>query len=62
MPVIIPKSLPATITLEKEAVFVMNEFRASSQDIRPLKLVIVNLTELYQSARQLSYGYKDCVG
>lgn len=43
MPVIIPKSLPATITLEKEAVFVMNEFRASSQDIRPLKLVIVNL-------------------
>ena len=45
MPVIIPKSLPATITLEKEAVFVMNEFRASSQDIRPLKLVIVNLIQ-----------------
>ena len=43
MPVIIPAALPATETLTNEQIFVMNEQRAQSQDIRPLKLAIVNL-------------------
>ena len=43
MPVIIPAALPATETLANEQIFVMHEQRALSQDIRPLRLAIVNL-------------------
>lgn len=43
MPVIIPENLPATEILNNENVFVMHEQRAHSQDIRPLKIAIVNL-------------------
>ena len=43
MPIIIPKDLPAYEILEKESVFLMNENRASIQDIRPLKIGLVNL-------------------
>jgi len=45
-PVIIPEHLPATEELKKENIFVMNELRAIHQDIRPLKLVILNLMPL----------------
>lgn len=43
MPVIIPAALPATETLTNEQIFVMHEQRAQAQDIRPLRLAIVNL-------------------
>ncbi len=43
MPLIIPNRLPAPDTLKQENIFIMNEARASMQDIRPLKVVIVNL-------------------
>ncbi|MCY6483076.1 homoserine O-succinyltransferase [Clostridium aestuarii] len=43
MPIVIPKDLPATEILENENIFVMNEQKASHQDIRPLKIAIVNL-------------------
>lgn len=43
MPIKIPDSLPATRALEKEKIFVMTEYRALHQDIRPLKLLILNL-------------------
>lgn len=43
MPVIIPNNLPAKAILEKENIFIMEEARALSQDIRPLKLLILNL-------------------
>ena len=43
MPVIIPAALPATEVLTNEQIFVMHEQRAREQDIRPLKLAIVNL-------------------
>ena len=43
MPIRIPDSLPATDVLESENIFVMTEFRAMHQDIRPLKLVLLNL-------------------
>lgn len=43
MPIIIPKNLPAAKTLEQENIFVMNEKRATTQDIRPLKIALVNL-------------------
>ncbi|MDR1130812.1 MAG: homoserine O-succinyltransferase [Oscillospiraceae bacterium] len=43
MPIRIPDSLPARTTLEKENIFVMTQYRALHQDIRPLKLLILNL-------------------
>ena len=43
MPVTIPRALPARATLESENVFVMTDSRASHQDIRPLRIAIVNL-------------------
>jgi len=43
MPIKIPDSLPARATLEKENIFVMTERRAMHQDIRPLKLLLLNL-------------------
>ena len=43
MPIRIPDSLPATSILENENIFVMTEYRAFHQDIRPLKLLILNL-------------------
>lgn len=43
MPIKIPDSLPASRILENENVFVMTEYRALHQDIRPLKIVILNL-------------------
>jgi homoserine O-succinyltransferase len=43
MPIIVPQNLPATETLIRENIFVINELRAIRQDIRPLKIGIVNL-------------------
>ena len=43
MPVKIPETLPAKQILESENIFVMGEARAQHQDIRPLKLAILNL-------------------
>ncbi len=43
MPIKIPNSLPARRTLESENIFVMTEYRAMHQDIRPLRLLILNL-------------------
>lgn len=46
MPLNIPKALPAVEALRKENIFVMDSERASSQEIRPLKIVILNLMPL----------------
>lgn len=43
MPIKISNELPAKSFLEQENVFVMTEERANSQDIRPLKILILNL-------------------
>ena len=43
MPINIPADLPARSTLEQENIFVMSEDRARVQDIRPLRIAIVNL-------------------
>ncbi len=43
MPIRVPDKLPATKQLRGENVFVMSETRAMHQDIRPLKIAIVNL-------------------
>ncbi|GHH98262.1 homoserine O-acetyltransferase MetA [Neobacillus kokaensis] len=43
MPINIPKLLPARATLEQENIFIMDDERATSQDIRPLNILILNL-------------------
>lgn len=43
MPIKIPNELPAVRVLEDENIFVMTETRAITQDIRPLKILILNL-------------------
>jgi len=43
MPVKIPDTLPAKNVLESENIFIMGENRALHQDIRPLKIAILNL-------------------
>ncbi|MBR2811148.1 MAG: homoserine O-succinyltransferase [Solobacterium sp.] len=46
MPIIIPNQLPARSVLESENIFVMNYDRATSQQIRPLKILLLNLMPL----------------
>ena len=43
MPIKIDSNLPARKILEQEKIFVMTDKRAATQDIRPLKIAIVNL-------------------
>ncbi len=43
MPIRIPNDLPATAALQQENIFVMTQNRASTQDIRPLEIVLLNL-------------------
>lgn len=43
MPIKIPDSLPARTVLENENIFIMGEERALSQDIRPLRIALLNL-------------------
>ncbi len=46
MPLRIPDKLPAIEILKKENIFVMDNTRATNQDIRPLRIVILNLMPL----------------
>ena len=43
MPIKIPNNLPAAEILRKENIFVMTETRAMTQDIRPLRMLLLNL-------------------
>ena len=45
MPVNIPNNLPAIEILKKENIFVMNKRSATTQDIRPLQILILNLMQ-----------------
>ena len=54
MPIKIPDSLPATAVLESENIFVMTEYRAMHQDIRPLNLMPTKVITENQLLRKLS--------
>ncbi len=43
MPIKVPDNLPAKEILSRESIFVMNESRAFHQDIRPLRIIVLNL-------------------
>ena len=46
MPIKIRSDLPAREILEKENIFVMDEYRAMHQDVRPIEIGILNLMPL----------------
>ena len=46
MPIKVQRDLPARAILESENIFIMDEDRAMSQDIRPLEILILNLMPL----------------
>ena len=48
MPIRTQSDLPAKEILENENIFVMDEFRAINQEIRPLQIVILNLMPIKQ--------------
>lgn len=55
MPIKIPSNLPAAQTLQEENIFVITEPRANTQDIRPLKILLLNLMpEKLTTERQLA--------
>ena len=43
MPIKIPNALPAAQVLTDENIFIMTETRALTQDIRPLRILLLNL-------------------
>ena len=43
MPIKIPNALPAAQVLTDENIFIMTETRAMTQDIRPLRILLLNL-------------------
>ena len=48
MPIKTQSDLPAKEILENENIFVMDEFRAIHQDIRPLQVIILNIMPVKQ--------------
>ena len=44
MPLNLPDKLPAIELLKEENIFVIDNSRATQQDIRPLRIVILNLS------------------
>ena len=55
MPIKIPSDLPAFNVLRDEGVMVMDDFKANRQDIRPLKIGLLNLMpKKIQTENQLS--------
>ena len=55
MPLRIPDRLPAIDALKRENIFVMDTSRAHSQDIRPLRIVILNLMPLKCRTRRCKW-------
>ena len=58
MPIKIQKDLPAKAILESENIFVMDEDRAMSQDIRPLEILILNLMPIKEDTASESKTMK----
>ena len=48
MPIKIPNQLPATKVLASENIFVMDEHRASTQDIRPLQILVLQYSQSHR--------------
>ena len=60
MPIKIPSQLPAYNVLSNENIFVMNIERADHQDIRPLKIGILNLMPIKIQAENHIANFSVC--
>ena len=60
MPIKIQKDLPAQAIMESENIFMMDEDRAMSQDIRPLEILILNLMPIKEDTA-VSYTHLRCL-
>ena len=58
MPIKIQKDLPARTVLESENIFVMDEDRAMSQDIRPLEILILNLMPVKEDTEKKANKFR----
>ena len=56
MPLNLPDKLPAIELLKEENIFVIDTSRATQQDIRPLRIVILNLMPLKITTVALQYA------
>ena len=56
MPIRVPDELPAVNFLREENVFVMTTSRASGQEIRPLKVLILNIFKVTVEVVQMLCG------
>ncbi|CAM5199160.1 Homoserine O-acetyltransferase OS=Lysinibacillus sphaericus OX=1421 GN=metA PE=3 SV=1 [Lysinibacillus sphaericus] len=64
MPINIPKNLPAGEHLREEKIFVMEEDRAKTQQIRPLNILIFNLMpekEFFDKRKVRCLSSKACI-
>ena len=59
MPLRLPDKLPAIDILKNENIFVMDNSRATTQDIRPLRIVILNLMPL-KITTEIEIGRASC--
>ena len=57
MPLNLPDKLPAIELLKEENIFVIDNSRATQQDIRPLRIVILNLMPLKMFYTKLNKGW-----
>ena len=57
MPIRVQNDLPVKEILEKENIFVMDENRAVHQDIRPIKIGLLNLMPLKEDTEPVSYTH-----
>ena len=57
MPLNLPDKLPAIELLKEENIFVIDTSRATQQDIRPLRIVILNLMPLKIQRKQTWCAY-----
>ena len=58
MPIKIQSDLPVKEILEKENIFVMDEKRASHQDIRPIQILILNAVKRRYGTSAASFFIK----
>ena len=61
MPIKIPSNLPAFNVLKNEGVMVMDDFKAKRQDIRPLKIGLLNLMpKKIQTEKKGVFNFFNC--
>ena len=59
MPIKVQNNLPAKKIMEQENIFMMDETRATTQNIRPLYIAVLNLMPLKEDTQFIQYAIAD---